>query len=198
MSPNSPYISGAVIVTGMRRYTSTAVYENATSWEALAVSAKSPMRFHAGASADPYYTNREQHGVVPANVKAMPSLKFVCLVPRPAHISPNLFHEHWLEKHSQLARSTAGALRMKRYVQSHVIASPTIDGFGDGRDWTPNPYSGMTEVWWDSEEEMAAAFSSQEGQEASRILAEDERNITDGHVIVWAAREYEIFDFTKN
>lgn len=128
----------------------------------------------------------------------MRALKFVCLVPRPTHISPQKFHAHWLEKHSQLARSAARALRMKRYVQSHVVASPTIDGFGTGRDWTPNPYSGMTEVWWDCEEDMAAGFNSQEGQEASLLLAEDERNITDGHVIVWAAREYEIFDFTKS
>jgi uncharacterized protein (TIGR02118 family) len=107
---------------------------------------------------------------------------------------PRRFHEHWLEKHSLLAKSQAPALRMKRYVQSHVIASPIIDGFGDGRDWTPNPYSGMTEVWCDSEEDMAAGFTSEEGQRASLLLAEDERHVTDSTVIVWAAKEYEIFN----
>src|SRR5258707_1213430 len=108
MSPNNSYISSSACATRVHRCASTTVYENTTSWEALAVSGMSPMGLHTGEGGDTYYGGRQQHGVVPANVKAMPSLKFVCLVPRPAHISPNLFHEHWLEKHSQLARSMAG------------------------------------------------------------------------------------------
>jgi uncharacterized protein (TIGR02118 family) len=170
-------------------------FDGLTSWEAMAWIAQSPLELHASASADPFYANFGEHGVTPAGMKALPAFKFVCLVPRPNHISPKLFHEYWLEKHSLLVKSVASALRMKRYVQSHVISSPTIDRFGDGRDWTPNPYSGMTEVWWDSEQEMAAGFASEEGRKASLILAEDERNITDGSVIVWAAKEYEIFNF---
>lgn len=169
-----------------------------TSWEALAGIAQDPLLLQASASADSFYVNLDQHGVTPAGMRGLSAFKFVCLVPRPKHIPPKLFHEHWLEKHSLIAKSAAPALRMKRYVQSHVIASPTIDGFGEGRDWTPNPYSGMTEVWWDSEQEMAAGFASEEGQKASLLLAEDERNVTDNTVIVWAAKEYEIFNFWRS
>jgi heme-degrading monooxygenase HmoA len=173
-------------------------FDGLTSWEALASIAQDPLLLQESASADSFYADLDQHGVTPAGMKALSAFKFVCLVPRPKHIPPKLFHEHWLEKHSLIAKSAAPALRMKRYVQSHVIASPTIDGFGEGRDWTPNPYSGMTEVWWDSEQDMAAGFASEEGQKASLLLAEDERNVTDSTVIVWAAKEYEIFNYWRS
>ncbi len=140
-------------------------FDGLTSWEALTSIAEDPLLLQASASTDSFYADLDQHGVTPAGMKSLSAFKFVCLVPRPKHIPPRLFHEHWLEKHSLIAKAAAPALRMKRYVQSHVIASPTIDGFGTGRDWTPNPYSGMTEVWWESEQEMAAGFASEEGPE---------------------------------
>jgi hypothetical protein len=82
---------------------------------------------------------------------------------------------------------------VQRYVQSHVIDSPTIDGFSKGRNWTANPYDGVVEAWFRSEADFAAAFASPEGQKASAILAEDERQFCDTRTIVFAARKYEFY-----
>lgn len=143
----------------------------------------------------PFYRNLVDHAVIPAGMTGSSMVKFVALVARPDRVTPEQFHRHWLEEHSLLCRSLAPALRMKRYVQSHVVVSPLLDSFGEGRAWPANPFTGMTEVWFESAEDMLEAFQSDAGQEASRLLDEDERRSVDGTAIVWATREYEIFNY---
>jgi hypothetical protein len=51
-------------------------------------------------------------------------------------------------------------------------------------------------VWWDSEEAMAAAFSTPNGVDAGEALAEDEKKFLDDRSIIVMTREYLIFDKT--
>ena len=64
----------------------------------------------------------------------------------------------------------------------------------EARGWPANPFHGVAEVWWDSEEAMAAAFSTPIGVDAGEALAEDEKKFLDDRSIIVMTREYLIFD----
>ncbi len=54
----------------------------------------------------------------------------------------------------------------------------------------PEAYDGVAELWWDSLEDLQAAFETQEGQAAGAKLLEDERKFIDlPRSPVWMARE---------
>jgi hypothetical protein len=56
------------------------------------------------------------------------------------------------------------------------------------------PYDGITEVWWNSTEELEAALQTPAGQQAAARLAEDEARFADfAGCRVFMTREYEIF-----
>jgi EthD domain len=120
-------------------------------------------------------------------------IKFTVLVVRRPDITAAQFHRRWLIDHGSLAKRYLPLLRVHRYVQSHVIDSPSVAAIAKIRDWTSNPYDGIVEAWWGSEEEMAAGFASKEAQEASEILAKDEQEFCDSGTTVFLAREYELF-----
>jgi hypothetical protein len=57
-------------------------------------------------------------------------------------------------------------------------------------------YDGITEVWWDSPETLAAALQTPEGFEANRILSEDEARFVDcANSAIFFSTEHTIFDF---
>jgi uncharacterized protein (TIGR02118 family) len=105
-------------------------------------------------------------------------IKFVYCVRRRPELSVEEFRKYWLEKHGPLVRSHAKALRAKKYVQSHTFDSPLNAAAQQPRGTKP-PYDGITEVWWDSAEDLIAALSSPEGMNANKILAQDEGRFCD-------------------
>ncbi len=120
-------------------------------------------------------------------------IKFVYVVRRRPDISPQEFRTYWLEKHGPLVRSKAVALRAKRYVQSHTLDIPfnqiaqTIRG-------TQPPYDGLTELWWDSLDDLVAASQTPEGQAANLALAQDEARFCDlPNCSVFFTEEHTIF-----
>ena len=84
------------------------------------------------------------------------------------------FMEHWIERHGPLVREVGPALGYRRYVQDHPLASPVLEAYASSRGWRTAPGGGVTEVWWDSRESQLAAFASEEGRQASALMAEDE------------------------
>lgn len=133
------------------------------------------------------------YGCVPSYIRQQPTFKFVALAARRSDLTAAKFHTHWLSVHGPLLRTFMAALRMQRYVQSHVVDSRTIDGFSTGRNWTANPYDGVVEAWFESEADFAAGLASPEGQKASAVLAEDERRFCDPRTTVFATCEYEVY-----
>lgn len=120
-------------------------------------------------------------------------LKFVYCVHRQPGMSLEEFRKYWLERHGPLVKRYAEALRARRYVQSHTLDTP-LNALAQQPRGTAAPYDGITEVWWDSAEDLAAALSTPAGQEANRLLAEDEGRFCDlPRCSVFFTEEHTIF-----
>ena len=104
-------------------------------------------------------------------------VKLVYVVRRRPDLSPEQFRRRWLE-HGPLVRRLASDLRARRYVQSHTLETPLNAALAASRGMGP-PYDGITEVWWESLDELAAALRTPEAEAAGRALLEDERAFID-------------------
>lgn len=123
-------------------------------------------------------------------------IKMVVEVWKKPEMTDEQFRERWLVEHGALVRKHAKAMGFVRYIQSHKRHSPEIDAFGEGRGWK-RPPDGLTEVWWESEESMQAAFATPEGQAASAALqADEEQFIYPPKISAFLADEEVIFDYT--
>ncbi len=108
------------------------------------------------------------------------------------NLSRQAFQKYWFETHAPLVRKHAAALRIERYVQTHTLLGDTADALRATRGGPPG-YDGVAELWWKSEEDVAAALATAAGAEAGRVLLEDERKFIDlaNSPLFWA-REREI------
>lgn len=108
------------------------------------------------------------------------------------HLSREEFQRYWFDTHGPLVRKHAEALRIQRYVQTHTLLGDAADSMRATRGGPPG-YDGVAELWWNSEEDIAAALTLPGGTEAGRILLEDERKFIDlaNSPLFWA-REREI------
>jgi uncharacterized protein (TIGR02118 family) len=121
-------------------------------------------------------------------------IKFVYVVRRRPDVSPEAFRKYWLENHGPLVHKCAAALRAKRYVQSHTMDIPLNQLARQIRGAQP-AYDGITELWWDSIDDLAAAAQTPEGQQANLTLAKDEANFCDlPNCSVFFTDEHTIFD----
>jgi len=123
-------------------------------------------------------------------------IKLVYVVRKRADISAEEFHDYWLHKHGPLVARVAKAIRAKKYIQSHTVLPEAGASVSQSRKMA-EPYEGITEVWWDSAEEMSAGSSTPEGQEAGRTLLQDESKFIDfARSTIFFTEEHLIFDFT--
>jgi uncharacterized protein (TIGR02118 family) len=105
-------------------------------------------------------------------------IKFVYLVRRRPDISSEAFRKYWLENHGPLVKQYAGALRARRYVQSHTIDT-RFNAIAQQVRGTAERYDGITEVWWDGAKDLVLAGMTAKGRDANRLLAEDEAKFCD-------------------
>lgn len=99
------------------------------------------------------------------------------------------FQDYWLNRHSPLVRSLQPALAMVRYVQLHRLETDLADGMRRVRN-APEPYDGVAELWWESEDAFRAARRLPEAREAGRLLLEDEAKFIDlARSPLWLNRE---------
>lgn len=105
-------------------------------------------------------------------------IKFVMCCYRHPDMTREEFQDYWLNKHAPFFMQNAGAMRAKKYVQSHTIDTPLNEALRDSRGMQP-AYDGVAEVWFESEQDLMEAMSSPEGQELSAALLEDEGNFID-------------------
>jgi uncharacterized protein (TIGR02118 family) len=105
-------------------------------------------------------------------------MKLVFCLRRLPHLSREEFQRYWFERHAPLVRSHADVLGIRRYVQTHTLADPLNDALRASRGG-PEEYDGVAELWWDSEEALAAATATPEGQAAGAALLADERTFID-------------------
>lgn len=120
-------------------------------------------------------------------------IKFVYCVRRHPSLSTEEFRKYWIENHGPLVRSYAQALKARRYVQSHTLDTP-LNAHAQGPRGTKPPYDGITEVWWDSAQDLVEALSTPDGQAANAMLAQDEGRFCDlPNCSVFFTEEHTIF-----
>lgn len=106
-------------------------------------------------------------------------IKLVFTVRRKAGTSREDFQRYWYDSHGPLVRSKAKALRIRRYVQTHLLEAAANGALAHSRGSEPEHYDGVAELWWDSMDDFLAAGASPEGRAASAELLADERTFID-------------------
>lgn len=120
-------------------------------------------------------------------------VKLVYVVRRRSDFSPQDFSRRWLA-HGPLVREVAAAIRARRYVQSHTVDTPLNALLAESRGMQP-AFDGITEVWWDSADDLTAGMSTPEGRGAAKRLLDDEREFIDlAASYLYLTEEHEIFD----
>lgn len=105
-------------------------------------------------------------------------LKMSFAVYRRPDLTREQFLDHWANVHAPLLLKYADALRVRRYVQLHGGDYQVTQMLTESRNCQP-PHDGVVQLWWDSEEDRIAGSASPEGQEAGRLLREDELRFCD-------------------
>jgi uncharacterized protein (TIGR02118 family) len=83
-------------------------------------------------------------------------LKLTFCLRRKAGLSLAEFQDYWLNKHGPLVRRLQPALGMVRYVQVHRRDAELGLGMAKVRG-APEPYDGVAELWWESEDAFRAS-----------------------------------------
>jgi len=123
-------------------------------------------------------------------------VKLVYASRRREGLSAEEFSRYWLDVHAPKVVNLAKDVQARRYVQSHTVDTPLNQVFADSRGLAPR-YDGITEVWWDSLDDLTAAASTPEGAQAFATFLEDEKEFIDfGRSTIFMTEEHEIFDFT--
>jgi uncharacterized protein (TIGR02118 family) len=106
-------------------------------------------------------------------------IKLVFTLRRREGMSREEFQRYWREQHAPLVKRHAEALRIRRYVQVHARDTDLDDAIAGPRGSAPRYYDGAAELWWDSLDDLLAAFTSEAGQAAGVELLEDEQRFID-------------------
>lgn len=120
-------------------------------------------------------------------------LKLTFCLHRLSTLSPQQFHDYWLNRHGPLVRRLQPALKMTRYVQLHSLDNDWADGMRKVRG-APEPYDGVAELWWNSDDDYLAGRRDPAAREAGRQLLEDEARFIDlPRSPLWLSREHVLF-----
>jgi len=120
-------------------------------------------------------------------------IKLVYVIRRRADLTPEQFRKRWL-LHGRLVTEVAEAIHARRYIQSHTIDTPLNAALAESRGMAEG-FDGITEVWWNSMEDLVEGMSLPEAQDAGARLIEDEREFIDlASSFVFLTEEHVIFD----
>ncbi len=106
-------------------------------------------------------------------------IKLVFTLRRRDGLSREEFQRYWREQHAPLVKRHADTLRIRRYVQTHAGDTDLDALLATSRGSEPGFYDGVAELWWDSVEDLVAAYSTEAGQVAGGELLEDEQRFID-------------------
>jgi uncharacterized protein (TIGR02118 family) len=117
-------------------------------------------------------------------------IRLVYLLRRKPELSLDEFHRLWRDEHGPLVAFHQVRLDILRYTQSHRVDDPASEATRMARGMEP-AYDGVAEVWWDSEEALTAASTSEAGRRAAaEVLADEARFIDLPASPLWLAHEY--------
>jgi uncharacterized protein (TIGR02118 family) len=122
-------------------------------------------------------------------------IKLVFTLRRRPGMTREEFQRYWRERHAPIVKRHAETLRIRRYVQVHARETEIDDALSASRGSEPGSYDGVAELWWDSVEDLIAAYSSGAGQVAGAELLEDERRFIDlPRSPLWLGEEHVVVD----
>lgn len=117
-------------------------------------------------------------------------IKLVFTIRRRPGMTREEFQHYWREHHAALVRRHAETLRIRRYVQTHARETELDEALAASREGEADVYDGVAELWWDSLEDLMAAYSSEAGQAAGAELLSDERRFIDlPRSVLWLGEE---------
>ena len=105
-------------------------------------------------------------------------VRLVYVLRRNENLSLSEFQEYWKNTHGPLVARHSTAMKLRKYIQSHTMDDPMNDTARESRG-AMEPYDGVADLWWDSEEDLINQATIPAGQEAAAELFEDEKNIID-------------------
>ena len=118
-------------------------------------------------------------------------IRLVYLLRRKPELSLDEFHRVWRDEHGPLVAFHQIGLGIVRYTQSHRVDDPANEAMTAARGGMEPPYDGVAELWWESEEALAAASATDRGQRAgAELLADEARFIDHPNSPLWLAHEY--------
>jgi uncharacterized protein (TIGR02118 family) len=121
-------------------------------------------------------------------------IKLVYVIKRRPDMTAQDFYTRWLDGHAPLVKEVADDINAVRYIQSHTMDTPVNQQLADSRGMPP-AYDGITEVWWNSMEDLVAGMATPEGREAMARLLEDEKDFIDFEKsYLFVTQEHVIFD----
>jgi uncharacterized protein (TIGR02118 family) len=120
-------------------------------------------------------------------------IKIVFTLRRREGMSREEFQRYWREQHAPLVERHAEVLRIRRYVQTHARDTDLDEAVSAQRGTPLRHFDGLAELWWDSFDDLLAAYATEEGQAASQELLEDERRFIDlASSPLWLGEEHEV------
>lgn len=122
-------------------------------------------------------------------------IKLVFSLRRRPGMTREEFQGYWCERHAPLVARHADALGIRRYVQTHAQSSELAAAQSAARGSEADVYDGQAELWWDGLDDLLAAVSSPEGQQAAIELLEDERRFIDlERSPLWIGEEHAVVE----
>jgi uncharacterized protein (TIGR02118 family) len=97
---------------------------------------------------------------------------------RKAGMSREEFQDYWKNEHGPLVAQHSTRLAIHRYIQTHTLDDPINDGLAEARGGMEEPYDGVAELWWKTNDDLNA-FNTEEGRAAATELLEDEKKFID-------------------
>jgi uncharacterized protein (TIGR02118 family) len=118
-------------------------------------------------------------------------IKLVFCIRRRPEMTRAEFQRYWREEHAPLVLRHAETLRIRRYVQTRARDTELDEALAMSREGEPGAYDGVAELWWDSLDDLIAAYSTEAGQAAGADLLEDERRFIDlPRSAIWLGEEH--------
>ncbi len=121
-------------------------------------------------------------------------IKLVYCLRKKSDMSQEEFHRYWREEHAPLVTSVAEHSKCIKYIQSHTLSTSLNEIFVESRGLAA-PYDGITECWWESEEDLITATKTDEGKRVFQLMLDDESHFIDfSQSRVFITRENLIFE----
>jgi uncharacterized protein (TIGR02118 family) len=118
-------------------------------------------------------------------------IKLTFCLRRLPHLSREEFQRYWREQHAPLVARHSGVLGILRYVQCHT-GHDALNGAMQASRGGPAAYDGVAELWFESEEAMAANTSEAAAKAGAELLADEKKFIDLANSPLWFGDEFKV------